>query len=297
MAATEAAADTLGPRFAPDDPTLPDPWKGLIDGSTGMLYYWNQETNVTQYERPGESSATNPVLASVPQPSNAGTPAKASQQVMQPAQQQMPYQNQYPNTVAGIVQQQAAQPPTAKQEQEMYNSPMGQQMAHQQVPSQQTAYSSSMPYQQGSPYMPGQPMQRPWGPQQHPYPYGPQPHQPQVSWIPPQNVPRPQSSQQPGYPKSDEGAAYDNNQQMGYGAPQMSGSLIGGPRPLAQPNQPLGGYAGPNQPPFVGPNGDDHMRRIVGGNDFHPQNTYPPPQPKLAPIPHSRPVIFFYFFP
>ncbi|KAF3326745.1 DEAD-box ATP-dependent RNA helicase 40 [Carex littledalei] len=52
MAATEAATDASGPRFAPDDPTLPEPWKGLIDGNTGMLYYWNQETNVTQYERP-----------------------------------------------------------------------------------------------------------------------------------------------------------------------------------------------------------------------------------------------------
>ncbi|XP_062014045.1 F-box/FBD/LRR-repeat protein At5g56420-like [Rosa rugosa] len=34
------------------DPTLPRPWKGLIDPSTGWLYFWNPETNVTQYERP-----------------------------------------------------------------------------------------------------------------------------------------------------------------------------------------------------------------------------------------------------
>lgn len=265
MAATEAATDASGPRFAPDDPTLPEPWKGLIDGNTGMLYYWNQETNVTQYERPGETSAANTIPASVPQQSNASTLAP---------QQQMLYQNQYP----GTVQQQAGQP--AKQEQEMY--------MHQQVPPQQTVYPGSMPYQQAGPYMQGQPMQRPWGPQQqqHPYPYGQQPHQPQMSWGPPQNVPHQQISQQPGFSKPDEGAAYDNSQQMGYGAPQMNGSLIGGPRPLAQPNQ---------QPPLGGPIGDDHIRRIVGGNDFHPQNMYPQSQPKLAPIPQSRPVNFLYF--
>ncbi|CAI9763191.1 unnamed protein product [Fraxinus pennsylvanica] len=39
-------------RYGPDDPTLPKPWKGLVDGKTGYLYYWNPETNVTQYERP-----------------------------------------------------------------------------------------------------------------------------------------------------------------------------------------------------------------------------------------------------
>ncbi|XP_022955622.1 DEAD-box ATP-dependent RNA helicase 40-like isoform X2 [Cucurbita moschata] len=52
METGESAPPSLGPRYAPDDPTLPKPWKGLIDGSTGLLYYWNPETNVTQYEKP-----------------------------------------------------------------------------------------------------------------------------------------------------------------------------------------------------------------------------------------------------
>ncbi|KAK6160945.1 hypothetical protein DH2020_004326 [Rehmannia glutinosa] len=47
MATAESSSSTLGPRYAPDDPTLPEPWKGLIDGSTGLLYFWNPETNVT----------------------------------------------------------------------------------------------------------------------------------------------------------------------------------------------------------------------------------------------------------
>lgn len=49
MAAT-ATASTI--RYAPEDPNLPKPWKGLVDSRTGYLYFWNPETNVTQYERP-----------------------------------------------------------------------------------------------------------------------------------------------------------------------------------------------------------------------------------------------------
>ncbi|KAL8038713.1 hypothetical protein ABFX02_11G125400 [Erythranthe guttata] len=39
-------------RYAPEDPTLPKPWKGLVDGKTGYLYFWNPVTNITQYEKP-----------------------------------------------------------------------------------------------------------------------------------------------------------------------------------------------------------------------------------------------------
>lgn len=54
MAATATASS--GPRYAPEDPTLPKPWKGLVDGKTGYLYFWNPETNVTQYDRPTSSA-------------------------------------------------------------------------------------------------------------------------------------------------------------------------------------------------------------------------------------------------
>ncbi|KAK9947286.1 hypothetical protein M0R45_002917 [Rubus argutus] len=40
-----------GPWYAPEDPALPKPWLGLIDAS-GSIYYWNTETNITQYEKP-----------------------------------------------------------------------------------------------------------------------------------------------------------------------------------------------------------------------------------------------------
>ncbi|KAI4350673.1 hypothetical protein L6164_005105 [Bauhinia variegata] len=64
MAAT-ATASSVGPRYAPPDPTLPKPWRGLVDGKTGYLYFWNPETNVTQYERP-TSSAPPQKSSSVP---------------------------------------------------------------------------------------------------------------------------------------------------------------------------------------------------------------------------------------
>ncbi|GAB4846735.1 hypothetical protein Ancab_025743 [Ancistrocladus abbreviatus] len=51
-----AATASAGPRYAAEDPTLPKPWRGLVDGKTGYLYFWNPETNVTQYERPVASS-------------------------------------------------------------------------------------------------------------------------------------------------------------------------------------------------------------------------------------------------
>ncbi|XP_011097425.1 ATP-dependent RNA helicase-like protein DB10 [Sesamum indicum] len=49
MAATASSASV---RYAPEDPTLPKPWRGLVDCKTGYLYFWNPETNITQYERP-----------------------------------------------------------------------------------------------------------------------------------------------------------------------------------------------------------------------------------------------------
>ncbi|KAL3629200.1 hypothetical protein CASFOL_026422 [Castilleja foliolosa] len=48
-----------GIRYAPEDTSLPKPWKGLVDDKTGYLYYWNPDTNKTQYERPVASSTAN----------------------------------------------------------------------------------------------------------------------------------------------------------------------------------------------------------------------------------------------
>ncbi|KAL0331952.1 UNVERIFIED_CONTAM: ATP-dependent RNA helicase-like protein DB10 [Sesamum calycinum] len=56
----DMAATATGIRYAPEDPTLPKPWKGLVDDKTGYLYYWNPDTNITQYERPAAPSMQAP---------------------------------------------------------------------------------------------------------------------------------------------------------------------------------------------------------------------------------------------
>ncbi|XP_010524303.1 PREDICTED: DEAD-box ATP-dependent RNA helicase 14 [Tarenaya hassleriana] len=72
MASTATATSTV--RYAPEDPTLPKPWKGLVDGRTGYLYFWNPETNVTQYERPSFSA---------PPPKSSSVSINSSVQVQQ----------------------------------------------------------------------------------------------------------------------------------------------------------------------------------------------------------------------
>ncbi|XP_062005459.1 uncharacterized protein LOC133722599 [Rosa rugosa] len=57
---TAATPTYSGPWYAPADPTLPSPWRGLIDGSSGSLYYWNPETHQTQYERPCQQAPQYP---------------------------------------------------------------------------------------------------------------------------------------------------------------------------------------------------------------------------------------------
>ncbi|XP_042502366.1 ATP-dependent RNA helicase-like protein DB10 [Macadamia integrifolia] len=79
-----ATAPSSGPRYAPEDPTLPKPWRGLVDGNTGYLYYWNPETNVTQYERPVSSShAVQPVP-----PKSSSASISSSVQIHQSSQGQ-----------------------------------------------------------------------------------------------------------------------------------------------------------------------------------------------------------------
>ncbi|GMH08715.1 hypothetical protein Nepgr_010555 [Nepenthes gracilis] len=160
MATAEAASASLGPRYAPDDPTLPKPWKGLIDGSTGLTYYWNPETNITQYERPvsippplptGPSAATVPQSDPKPMVQSVqlnGMLAQHGQQIPEVSQLQPEYTNRLPP------------------QQEQSQGPLVGQLAHQQT-SQMT--STGQGSQFGQAFQPpyphfGQGMQ-PRGPQ------------------------------------------------------------------------------------------------------------------------------------
>ncbi|KAL3812233.1 hypothetical protein ACJIZ3_013501 [Penstemon smallii] len=198
MAAAETSPSSLGPRYAPDDPTLPQPWKGLIDGSTGLMYYWNPETNVTQYEKP---SALPPPLPPGPPPAST-TPkmnpipaARSSQpESVQSQQNQLP-QGQH---MSSSFQQQTQLTPQAAQQQvappgQLQGSHLGpamhqghsaseqvrphmMQQPGQQVPSQ-SGQMSMQPGQQGLPHamqqIPLQPgAQAPYQ-QMQPFPHGP----------------------------------------------------------------------------------------------------------------------------
>ena len=51
-----------------DDPTLLAPWQALFDPGTGFTYYWNPQTNVTQYDRPAGSAAPQVDATPLPPP-------------------------------------------------------------------------------------------------------------------------------------------------------------------------------------------------------------------------------------
>lgn len=70
VATMVGAAVAAAPRYAPADPTLPPPWRALVDGNTGYLYYWNPETNITQYDKPLPLVGSGPPLPSGPPPSS-----------------------------------------------------------------------------------------------------------------------------------------------------------------------------------------------------------------------------------
>ncbi|XP_042514250.1 DEAD-box ATP-dependent RNA helicase 40-like [Macadamia integrifolia] len=135
MATAEAASASLGPRYAPDDPTLPQPWKGLIDGSTGLLYYWNPETNITQYERP----------ATLPPPLPPGLPPSASTPKLAPIPMARTMQGQQ---LTQAIQQQGQQiTQVAQQPGQLLSQQQVQQFSQAQQQGPQTQQASQQPSQ------------------------------------------------------------------------------------------------------------------------------------------------------
>ncbi|CAN8260267.1 unnamed protein product [Cochlearia groenlandica] len=232
MSTTEAAPASAGPRYAPEDPTLPKPWKGLIDGSTGVLYYWNPETNITQYERPSllppalPDSAT-PKLAQIRLPSTGqGHQAKpvghvSQQHGLQQHLQQFPSQHVRP---------------------QMMQQPLGQQMPQhsgQQFPQQQG--QSIAPQTHGHPslqtYQPTPPQQQVMQnqhsqmPQQlsHQYAHSQQQHMGYRPYIQPQGTPQvephgqqfPSQQEYNSLPPKREGEEYYGGKKTGFSQPHL----------------------------------------------------------------------------
>ncbi|KAL6907907.1 hypothetical protein ACP4OV_002077 [Aristida adscensionis] len=286
MAAPEsAAADSLGPRFAPDDPTLPAPWKGLIDGST--LYYWNPETNVTQYEKPAVAAAVPPLPAGPPPTTPTRVPESApgafSQPSMQFGQAGQPLQQERHGQTT---YQQAGRLGQPQPSQQPVQQPPFQHIGQQQASFQ---HAQQVPYHQQQqpppPQMPQQPPQYPNMHSQHmPYqhvPYG-QPQQQQPgSQYPYQTDRQPQMTQtaynqvqQPPVPQ----AVYNQGQQP----PMPQPSYSQGQNPVTpqsafnqgqQPQMPHGAYNQGQQPPGI---------RIPQGQVQHPQQAPSFQQPAQA---------------
>ncbi|KAI0504431.1 hypothetical protein KFK09_015383 [Dendrobium nobile] len=220
MAAAEAAQASAGPSFAPEDPTLPKPWKGLIDGSTGVLYYWNPETNVTQYEKPAGSAPPLPTAL----PSSVSKLNAAPSQ----ATQTIPLNGSLPQQHSG--QQTLQQPYQLVQQQQQSQPQMPVQQSVQQIPFQQL---QQLPYQQQQPMQNQQPMQTLQQPSSH---YS-QLQQPPYQQIPYMQGPRPQGQfpYQPGQQPQAFQFPYQQGQQLP--GPKFSQDSTG-----QQPSEPQVGY-------------------------------------------------------
>ncbi|TVU23389.1 hypothetical protein EJB05_25752 [Eragrostis curvula] len=278
MASQEAsaAADSSGPRFAPDDPTLPAPWKGLIDGTT--LYYWNPETNVTQYEKPAAAAAVPPLPAGPPPATPVQVQEPAPGALSQPnvqfgqagqAYQERPGQSVYPQ--AGQVaqpqqqpQQPAQQPAFQHMPQHQASFPQAQQMQYQQQqqpPQYPNAHPQHMPYQHG-PYMQSQ-QQQPGS--QYSYQGGQQPQMPQTAYNQVQQPPMPQAAYNQGPQPLVPQPSYNQGQK-----PAIPQSTFNQGQ---QPQMPHGAYNQGQQPPAV---------RIPQSQVQHPQQSPSFHQPAQA---------------
>ncbi|KAI7744953.1 hypothetical protein M8C21_027074, partial [Ambrosia artemisiifolia] len=264
------ASDASGPRYAPPDPTLPEPWKGLIDGSSGVMYYWNPETNITQYEKPTavppQVPSGPPPVPSVPQPVSAlgarteqpnGIPGQQTPQMFPTPEQQMPPQqgNSIPQSYQGV---------------NMEQSQSYQFTHHQPMP--------YMGYQQRPPNM----MQPPQHLQQFP------PQQGHRATPPVQNQHSDAIPNQPP-PTQYGGSQFNMQQPSSFGQLQQSGVEY------QQHGQQFQNQMGqqPNIPPVGSKMGFEDNPPGRGGNDqyFNAKNGGPamtPHQPKLAAIPVAR---------
>ncbi|CAI0438245.1 unnamed protein product [Linum tenue] len=163
--ATAESSSALGPVYAPDDPTLPKPWMGVIDRSTNVMYYWNPETNVTQYEKPSSlppplppgmpPTGSTPKLAQIPVPHSAqlnGMAGHGAQQAVQPSQQQGQQVGQLhhqAHSTQPVMQQPQGQQINAYSQHPQATQQQGQLVAQQQVSSYHGAQSGQVAQQQG----------------------------------------------------------------------------------------------------------------------------------------------------
>lgn len=289
--AADGASDAMGPRYAPPDPTLPEPWKGLIDGSTGMMYYWNPDTNITQYEKP--TALPPPVPSGPPPVPSAHKPASiSSARTEQPNGQQAHQMYSAP--------EQQMTPQQSYQGVSMDNS-QGYQYTHQQMP--------YMGYQQRPPNMMMQQQQQPQHLQQFPHqqdhraaysqredagfqPGGPPLAQNLSSDVNPMQTPA--IGGQPGQATQYGGSQFNMQQPSSFGQLQQSSVDYQqhGPPFQNQMGQPLIHGQQSNVPPVGSKMGfEDNPPRGANDHYYNAKNGGPTNvshQPKLAAIPMAR---------
>uniref|UniRef100_A0A7I4EB43 RNA helicase n=1 Tax=Physcomitrium patens TaxID=3218 RepID=A0A7I4EB43_PHYPA len=90
-------------RYAPPDAYLPQPWIALIAEATGHIFYWNPESNITQYEKPLPLPPIGPgslhELPAAPPPSRSSEPKEIQQATFAAAIEA--YKKQHEVTVLG----------------------------------------------------------------------------------------------------------------------------------------------------------------------------------------------------
>ncbi|GFZ11586.1 DEAD box RNA helicase family protein [Actinidia rufa] len=249
MATSEPTPASLAPRYAPDDPTLPKPWKGLIDGSTGILYYWNPETNITQYEKPSSlppplppglpPSASTPKLAPIP-----GARMMQSNGVVGQPGHQMTHtpQQQGQQTISPQHPQGAQLMPQGSQQHSSQLSIAGQQQGSQ-LPHVMQQQGHSTPQQHGQ-----QTIQQPN--QQVLLQSGPQMSQQPVQQMPQQSMQQLPGQQTPLYQGSQMGQPHGHqftHQQMQYMAYQQTNLPVGQQNSQQQTQHIMSGHMFPHQ--------------------------------------------------
>ncbi|KAF3617576.1 putative boron transporter 1-like isoform X1 [Capsicum annuum] len=105
MGTPETATGSLGPRYTPDDPTLPQPWKGLVDGANTVQQTDSQGQQIQQAVAQQGQQMTHMSQ----HPHASFMPQLRSQMIQQPGHQMPSQMGQIPNQPGPHVSQSSMQ--------------------------------------------------------------------------------------------------------------------------------------------------------------------------------------------
>jgi hypothetical protein len=186
--------------FTVREEPLPHPWQEVIDEATSVLYYWNQENNAAQYERPNVDGSNwqdpppaEPVAAAgatatkttTEQGSTKGLSARDQwRKILMKAQQEKKDLQQQKEQQEKQPEQQSEQQQEEQQEESRDNTMTARDKVRRMLLSKQQPMQQQPMQQQWMPQQ--QPMQQQWMPQQPFMPMQQQQQQQQQLWMPQQ---------------------------------------------------------------------------------------------------------------